>query len=105
MGHARALLGVEVPEERVRLAQMIDERRWSVREAESQVRKTARMAAAAHGRAAPAPRLAAVSEIMRGSGLRAELHQRADGSGKIVIEFADEPARDAVLERLGTIER
>jgi ParB family chromosome partitioning protein len=105
MGHARALLGVEVPEERVRLAQMIDERRWSVREAESQVRKTARMAAAAHGRAAPAPRLAAVSEIMRGSGLRAELHQRADGSGKIVIEFADGPARDAVLERLGTIER
>jgi hypothetical protein len=45
-----------------------------------------------------------VSEIMRARGLRVDLHQRADGSGKIVIEFDDAGARDAALGRLGTLE-
>ena len=39
MGHARALLGLEDDGERVRVAQLIATRQWSVRETESQVRK------------------------------------------------------------------
>ncbi|HEX3603207.1 MAG TPA: ParB/RepB/Spo0J family partition protein [Steroidobacteraceae bacterium] len=102
MGHARALLGLEDEEERVRLAQMIATRQWSVRETESHVRKAAQTRS---GRAssASAP-LAVISEVMRRRGLRVELHQRTDGTGKFVIEFDDAQSRDAVLGRLGTLE-
>jgi ParB family transcriptional regulator, chromosome partitioning protein len=101
MGHARALLGLTDDAERVRLAQMIATRQWSVRETESQVRKAAQTRI---GRAPTAPpHLAVISEVMRGRGLRVELHQRTDGTGKFVIEFDDAPTRDAVLEQLGTL--
>jgi hypothetical protein len=36
--------------------------------------------------------------------MRVELHQRANGTGKIVIEFDDPQTRDAALARLGTLE-
>src|SRR5258708_5981125 len=63
MGHARALLSLEDDAERVRLAQMIATRQWSVRETESQVRK----ATQAHSGRAPAapPLLEVISEVMR----------------------------------------
>ena len=95
MGHARALLGLEGDGQRVRLAQLIATGQWSVRETEAHVRK-----AAARPRAPP-PVLAVISEVMREPGARVELHQRADGTGKIVIEFDDAQARDAMLARLG----
>jgi hypothetical protein len=41
-----------------------------------------------------------VSEVMTLAGARVELQQRANGAGKIVIEFEDGQARDAVLMRL-----
>jgi len=101
MGHARALLGLSDDAERVRLAQMIATRQWSVRETESQVRKAAQTRI---GRATAAPpQLAVISEVMRGRGLRVELHQRTDGTGKFVIEFDDARTRDAVLEQLVTL--
>jgi hypothetical protein len=57
------------------------------------------------GRASAAPpQLAVISEVMRTRGMRVELHQRANGTGKIVIEFEDARTRDAALERLGTLE-
>jgi ParB family chromosome partitioning protein len=102
MGHARALLGLEDDEERVRLAQMIATREWSVRETESQVRKSSQTRTARSPGASP--QLAVISEVMRSRGMRVELHQRTDGSGKFVIEFDDAQVRDAVLERLGTLE-
>ncbi|HEY2780598.1 MAG TPA: ParB/RepB/Spo0J family partition protein [Steroidobacteraceae bacterium] len=102
MGHARALLGLEDDEERVRLAQMIATREWSVRETESQVRKSSQTRTARLPGASP--QLAVISEVMRSRGMRVELHQRTDGSGKFVIEFDDAQVRDAVLERLGTLE-
>jgi ParB family chromosome partitioning protein len=102
MGHARALLGLEDDAERVRLAQMIATRQWSVRDTESHVRK-ATQAGTARASAAP-PQLAVISEVMRTRGMRVELHQRANGTGKIVIEFEDARTRDAALERLGTLE-
>jgi ParB family transcriptional regulator, chromosome partitioning protein len=102
MGHARALLGIEGDTDRVRLAQQIATRHWSVRETESQV-KRAMQAPTPRAAAAP-PELAAISEVMRSPGMRVELHQRANGTGKIVIEFADTPTRDAALERLRTLD-
>ena len=103
MGHARALLGLEDDVERVRLAQMIATRQWSVRETESQVRKATKVPGG-RAHAAP-PLLEVISEVMRAPGMRIELHQRANGTGKIVIEFDDAPTRDALLERLGPLER
>jgi ParB family transcriptional regulator, chromosome partitioning protein len=102
MGHARALLGLENDAERVRLAQLVAARQWSVRETEAQVRQ------ATHTRSTRLPSappvLAVISEVMRAPGMRVELHQRADGTGRIVIEFDDARARDAALARLGTLE-
>jgi hypothetical protein len=48
--------------------------------------------------------LALISEVMRAPGMRVELHQRTDGTGKIVIEFEDARTRDAALERLKTLD-
>src|SRR3984893_5847471 len=102
MGHARALLGLEDDSERVRLAQLIATRHWSVRETEAQVR-TATQTRTERSRAAP-PVLAVISEVMHAPGMRVELHQRANGTGKIVIEFDDAQTRDAALARLATLE-
>jgi ParB family transcriptional regulator, chromosome partitioning protein len=102
MGHARALLGLEDDAERVRLAQLIATRQWSVRETEAHVRR-ATQARIGRSPAAP-PVLAVISEVMRAPGMRVELYQRANGTGKIVIEFDDARTRDAALERLGTLE-
>jgi len=102
MGHARALLGLEDDVQRVRLAQLIATHQWSVRETEAHVRKETQ-ARGGRSTAAP-PVLAVISEVMRGPGLRVELHQRANGTGKIVIEFEDAQSRDAALARLGTLE-
>jgi ParB family chromosome partitioning protein len=100
MGHARALLSIEDDEERVRLAQLIATRQWSVRETESQVRKATQTRSGHGGGSAE---VAVVSEVMSMNGARVELHQRANGAGKIVIEFDHAQARDAVLKRLETL--
>jgi ParB family chromosome partitioning protein len=101
MGHARALLGIPDDAERVRVAQLIATHQWSVRDTESHVRK-----AIAPGGRAPAmpPLLAVISEVMRTPRMRVELHQRTNGTGKIVIEFDDAPTRDAALERLRSLD-
>jgi ParB family chromosome partitioning protein len=102
MGHARALLGIPDDAERVRVAQLIATHQWSVRDTESHVRK-----AIAPGGRAPAmpPLLAVISEVMRTPRMRVELHQRTNGTGKIVIEFDDAPTRDAALDRLRTLDQ
>ncbi len=102
MGHARALLGLQDDGERVRFAQMIATRQWSVRDTESQVRRAQTQTLRAP---ATPPLLTVVSEVTRAPGMRVELHQRTDGSGKIVIEFDDARTRDAALERLAALER
>jgi ParB family chromosome partitioning protein len=102
MGHARALLGLEDDAQRVRLAQLIATGQWSVRETEAHVRRVTQVRTGSS--AAAPPVLTVISEIMRAPGMHAELHQRADGTGKIVIEFDDERARDALLEQLGTLD-
>ena len=102
MGHARALLGLADDSERVRIAQLIATRHWSVRETESHVREATQ---APNGRAGGSPpTLTVISEVMRTPGVRIELHQRVNGTGKIVIEFDDLQARDAALARLATLD-
>jgi ParB family chromosome partitioning protein len=102
MGHARALLGLEDDAERMRVAQMVATGQWSVRDTETHVRK----AQGRGGRSGGAgPALSVISEVMRCEGMRVELQQRTNGSGKIVIEFDDPTARDAVLEKLGQLKR
>jgi ParB family chromosome partitioning protein len=101
MGHARALLGLSDDVERVRVAQLIAAHQWSVRDTESHVRKaTEKNPGRAH---AAHPLLAIVSEVMRAPGLRVDLHQRTNGTGKIVIEFDDARTRDAALEQLRSL--
>jgi ParB family chromosome partitioning protein len=101
MGHARALLGLADDSERVRVAQLIATRQWSVRDTESHVRKATQVPG---GRSSSPPLLAVISEVMHAPGLRVELHQRTNGTGKIVIEFDDADTRDAALERLRALE-
>ena len=101
MGHARALLGLADDSERVRVAQLIATRHWSVRETETHVREATRTPNA-RARGEP-PTLTVISEVMRTHGVRVELHQRLNGTGKIVIEFDDAQARDAALARLATL--
>jgi ParB family transcriptional regulator, chromosome partitioning protein len=102
MGHARALLGLSDDVERVRVAQLIAAHQWSVRDTESHVRKATEKNPE-RARAAP-PLLAIISEVMRAPGLRVELHQRTNGTGKIVIEFDDARTRDAALEQLRSLD-
>jgi ParB family chromosome partitioning protein len=101
MGHARALLGLEDDAERVRVAQLIASGQWSVRDTETHVRK----AQSRGGRSGAPAALSVISEVMRCEGMRVELHQRGNGSGKIVVEFDDSTARDAVLGQLSQLKR
>ncbi len=67
MGHARALLSLEDDAERVRVAQMIAARQWSVRETEDHVRAAGNPGTqprAGRSTAAP-PQLAPITEGMR----------------------------------------
>jgi ParB family chromosome partitioning protein len=98
MGHARALLGLEDDAARVRLGLQVAERGLSVRETEALVRK----ALTGEGGAAPAkpPVLSVVSEVMRTSSVQVSLQQQASGRGKLIVEFQDAVARDALIAAL-----
>ncbi len=97
MGHARALLGLEDDVERVRLSELVAERGYSVRETENLVRKAQRGEGSAVRKP---PELPVVSEVLRTRSVRVELQQKASGAGKLIVDFTDPTARDAVLEAL-----
>ena len=103
MGHARALLGLEDDDGRVRLAQLVAERGLSVRETENLVRKALK---GEGGPSAPKkpPQLSVVSEVLRTESVNVQLHQRATGAGKIIIEFANPHARDELLDLIRSFE-
>ena len=103
MGHARALLGLEDDDGRVRLAQLVAERGLSVRETENLVRKALK---GEGGLSAPKkpPQLSVVSEVLRTESVNVQLHQRATGAGKIIIEFANPHARDELLDLIKSFE-
>jgi ParB family transcriptional regulator, chromosome partitioning protein len=97
MGHARALLGLEDDTERVRLGKLVAERGLSVRETENLVRK------ALQGQGGPAAKpleLTVVSEVLRTRAVHVQLQQKASGKGKLIVEFGDLAARDALIEAI-----
>jgi ParB family transcriptional regulator, chromosome partitioning protein len=102
MGHARALLGLDNDAERKRVGHLVADRGLSVRETENLVRK------AMKGEGAPSapkpPELSVVSEVLKTESVHVHLHQKANGGGKIIIEFANPNARDEVLELIKSIE-
>jgi len=97
MGHARALLGLEDDAERMRLGQLVAERGYSVRETENLVRKALK---GEGGAPAKKPELSVVSEVLRTASVRVELQQKSSGAGKLIVEFVNPKARDAVIEAI-----
>jgi ParB family transcriptional regulator, chromosome partitioning protein len=100
MGHARALLGLEAETARVDLAKTVVERGLSVRETERRVRKAQTAAAAPAAKVRQPP---VVSEVARTAKVRVKLHQRAGGSGRLVLDFKDAAARDGLLEAITAV--
>jgi ParB family chromosome partitioning protein len=103
MGHARALLGLEDGAERVRVGQLVAERGLSVREIENLVRKALKGEGSSVLR--KPPDLSVVSEVLRTKAVHVQLHQKATGAARIVIELTDSRSRDAILEAIkGAVE-
>jgi ParB family transcriptional regulator, chromosome partitioning protein len=98
MGHARALLGLEQSAARVDLAKLVVERNLSVRETEKRVRRAQQGKAGDSSARTPEPSI--VSEIARTAKFRVQLHQRASGAGKVIVEFADQATRDEFLQAI-----
>jgi ParB family transcriptional regulator, chromosome partitioning protein len=98
MGHARALLGLEDEAERTRLATVVVERGYSVRETENLVRQALKGGAGSVQR--QAPQLSVVSEVLRTPQVRVELQQKAGGGARIVVDVADAGARDSIIEAI-----
>jgi ParB family chromosome partitioning protein len=103
MGHARALLGLKDDVERQRLAQLIAQRGLSVRETENLVRNAPNREAGPATSTKP-PQSSEVSEVLRTDSVRVQLHQKVNGAGKIIIEFENPHARDAMLELIKSFE-
>jgi ParB family chromosome partitioning protein len=103
MGHARALLGLKDDVERQRLAELIAQRGLSVRETENLVRNAPNREAGPATSTKP-PQSSVVSEVLRTDSVRVQLHQKVNGAGKIIIEFENPQARDAMLELIKSFE-
>jgi ParB family chromosome partitioning protein len=98
MGHARALLGLEDDAQRVRLGKLVAERGLSVRETENLVRKELQ---GQGGATAGKPlELTVVSEVLRTKAVHVQLQQKASGKGKLIVEFGDSAARDAMIKAI-----
>jgi ParB family chromosome partitioning protein len=97
MGHARALLGLESDDERIRLGQLVADRGLSVRETEKLVRKALKGEGATPSKP---PELSMVSQVLKTKSVQVELHQKSSGSGKLIVDFADAKVRDAIVEAI-----
>lgn len=103
MGHGRALLALEAADQEA-LAAQIQQDRLSVRETEGLVRRLSQPALPTPGRPAPA-KLDDRSLVQRdrlAERLRAKvaLKPAANGSGKIVIDYASDDQLDTIFARL-----
>jgi ParB family chromosome partitioning protein len=97
MGHARALLGLEDDDARVRLAQLVAERGLSVRETETLVRKALPREG---GQSAKRPELSAITEVLKTKTVRVQMRQKATGAARIVIDVTNPRARDEIVEAI-----
>jgi ParB family chromosome partitioning protein len=97
MGHARALLGLEDDAERVRLGKLVAARGYSVRETENLVRNALN---AEDGQKRKNAELSVISEVLKTKTVHVQLHQKASGAARIVIDAAGPDERDAVIEAI-----
>jgi ParB family transcriptional regulator, chromosome partitioning protein len=96
MGHARALLGLEGDDGRVRLAQIVAERGLSVRETENLVRKSSQ----GEGQPAKGRESSATTQVLKTKTVRVQLRQKSSGAARIVIDVTDAKSRDAIVEAI-----
>jgi ParB family chromosome partitioning protein len=103
MGHARALLGLDETEDRIRTAKVVVARGLSVRDTEKLVRKTLQ----GEGELAPkrAPELPVVSEVLRTETVHVQLHQKASGAARIIVEVGNAEDRDLIIEGIREVSR
>jgi ParB family transcriptional regulator, chromosome partitioning protein len=97
MGHARALLGLDDDAERKRLARLVSDRGLSVRETETLVRKSLE---GEDGEPDKKPELPVISEVLKTKTVHVQLHQKASGAARIVIDVAGVEARDAIVDAI-----
>jgi len=97
MGHARALLGLEDDDGRVRLAQLVAERGLSVRDTENLVRKAMK---GEGGQPAKRHELSVISEVLKTKTVHVQLHQKSSGAARVVVEVEDPKSRDAIIEAI-----
>jgi ParB family chromosome partitioning protein len=101
MGHARALLSLDDPDEQQQVAEQVVSGQLSVRETEKQVRQLLDDPPA---KSSKRPKPSVVSQILATATVTAQLHQLPSGGGKIVLEFADPRSRDELLELIRMFE-
>lgn len=106
-GHAKALLGMPPGAERVRLAQMVVERGWSVRQTEAMVRRALREGASGERARRAAQGAGSWAEmemaLQRALGTRVVIRQ-GRRKGRIEIEFYGQEELVRLLELLGRLE-
>ena len=99
-GHARALLGIEDPEESRRAWRRIVEGHLTVRDAEALVKQGARPPRDSSPKRR-SPDLVALEEHLRGSlGTRVDLTKGRKG-GRIVIHYFSDEELESIVDRLG----
>ncbi len=96
MGHARALLGLDDDAARERIAHEIADRELSVRTTEQLVQKAARPG---HKAAAEA-RLSVVTQVRHTRSVTVQLHERANGAARIVVDVKDAKLKSTILEAI-----
>ncbi len=109
MGHARALLGIEQPDVRARVARLAVRHGWSVRETERQVVQHLAVSTppATHDPVKPAAttnrHLADLeARLSRHLGTRVRIQpSRRKGRGKLIIDFYSLDEFDGLMQRLG----
>jgi ParB family chromosome partitioning protein len=99
MGHARALLGLENDDGRLRLARLVAERGLSVRETENLVRKSPQ---GEGGQPAKGRGSSATTQVLKTKTVRVQLRQKSSGAARIVIDVTDAKSRDAIVEAIKT---
>jgi ParB family chromosome partitioning protein len=95
MGHARTLLGLPEKGEQERVAKVVVARGLSVRETEKLVRKALDVEGETSSRA---PELSVVSNILGTESVHVQLHQKASGAARIVVDVSNADERDAIVE-------
>jgi ParB family chromosome partitioning protein len=100
MGHARALLGLEVEESILRLARQTVAKALSVRQVESLVRKEREPAAKSEPGKASSSARDLTERLQRALGTKVRVVEAAPGRGHLEIHYASLDQLDAVLAKI-----